>query len=144
MPEYRLHWFLAGIACTVLAAAILTVGLIMVATAHSCAEELAEHIGEFDSKEAGVRSAIPKMAAEISRCPNAKSYRVMWVGPGNYGGKNRHAVLYETRGNRIGYEDDFLSGFSDETYVVDDTAIRAIAEKGGTLEEFAQYDQRRR
>jgi hypothetical protein len=140
MFEYRLHWLLAGIVCTILAACVLAVGLIVTVAEYTCSEEITEYIGKFDSKEAGVHAALPKMAAELARCPNAKVYRVMWVGPAQ--GASRHSVLYERRDNRIGYEDDFLSSFSDETYVVDDTAIRAIAEKGGTLEDFAQYDQR--
>jgi len=92
--EYRLHWLLSGIACAILAGCILVIGLIIVGTANNCRDEMTEHIGSFDSKEAGVRAAIPKLAIEISRCPNAEVYRVMWVGPGNYPGNYRHAIMY--------------------------------------------------
>ena len=143
MTEYRLPWLLAGIACTLLALFVLAVSL-MIATSPYCSEGQTVYIGNLDSKEAGVRAAIRKLAAEIVKCPGARVYRVMWEGPGNYQGNYRHAILYERRDNRIGYEDDFLSSFSDETYVVDDAAIHAVADEGGALEEFARYDQRRR
>ena len=144
MAEYRLHWLLAGIACSILAACVLVTALIIGATAYNCADELTVSIGKFDSKEVAVRAAIPNLAAEIARCRDAKVYRITWVGPGNHQGEYRHAVLYDRRNKKIGYEDDFLSSFSDETYVVDDRAIQAVAEEGGTLEDFAQYDQRGR
>ncbi|HET8669620.1 MAG TPA: hypothetical protein VFM05_03050 [Candidatus Saccharimonadales bacterium] len=143
MTEYRLPWLLAGIACTLLALFVLAVSL-MIATMPYCSEKQTVYIGNFGSKEAGVRAAIPKLAAEIARCPDANVYRVMWEGPGNYQGNYRHSVLYERRDNRIGYEDDFLSSFSDQSYVVDDAAIHAVAVEGGMLEDFARYDQRRR
>jgi hypothetical protein len=144
MAEYRLPWFLAGIACFILAACIIAIALSLVLATDSCSEDMVKSIGRFDSKEAGVRAAIPKMAGEIARCPDARVYRVMWVGPGNSGGDSRHSILYERTYKRIGYEDDFLSSFSGETYVVDDAAIRAVADNGGTLEAFAEYDQRSR
>jgi hypothetical protein len=115
MAEYRLHWLLAGIACLVLAACILATALIIGATPYNCTEEITESIGKFDSKEGGVRAAIPKLAVEIARCPDAKVYRITWVGPGNHPGDSRHGVLYDRRNKKIGYEDDFLSSFSDET-----------------------------
>ena len=99
--------------------------------------ESISNLGEFGSKEAGLRASIPKLSAQLDRCPDAEVFRVMWVGLGNYqGGQDRHALLYDRKHNRIGYEDDFLSGFSDDTYFADDNAIRAVAEKGGTIEDF--------
>jgi hypothetical protein len=144
MAEYRLHWLLAGIACSVLAPCILVTALIIGATPYNCTEEITESIGKFDSKEAGMRGAIPNLAAEIARCPDAKVYRITCVGAGNQAWDTRHGVVYDRRNKKIGYEDDLHSSFSDETYVVDDRAIVAVAEEGGRLEEFGQYDQRGR
>lgn len=143
MTEYRLPWLLVGIACTLLALFALAVSFV-IATMPYCSEKQTVYIGNFDSKQAGVRASIPRLAAEIAKCPDARVYRVMWEGLGNYQGNYRHAVLYERRDNRIGYEDDSLSSFSDETYIVDEAAIEAVAEQGGKLEDFARYDQRGR
>lgn len=110
-----------------------------------CSRESISHLGEFGSKEAGLRASIPKLSDQLDRCPGAEVFRVMWVGPGNYqGGQDRHALLYYRKHNRIGYEDDFLSGFSEETYYADNNAIRAVAEKGGTIEDFPPRSEIRR
>jgi hypothetical protein len=144
MTDYRLPWFLAGIACSILACLILASTLIVVAGRNSCRREHTVKIGRFDSKEAGVRAAIPRLATEIAKCPDAEVYRVMWVGPGDSPNYSRNAVLYERRDNRLGYEDDPGSSFSETPYAVDDAAIHAVAGEGGTLEDFAKYDQKRK
>lgn len=103
-------------------------------------------IGHFDSKEEGLRASIPKLSAEISRCPQTELFRIMWRGPGDYGkgGPERHSLLYQRTQKRIGYEDDFLSGISSESYYADASDISAVAEKHGTLTDFTLYDRRPR
>jgi len=69
----------------------------------------------------------------------------MWLGPGDYpNGGDRHALLYERKHKRIGYEDDFLSGISSEPYYADESDIRSVAEKKGLLTDFTPYDHRPR
>jgi|GEM_PF-2734933 len=114
----------------------LLIGVVLAAGC-GCLRDETTSIGEFSSKSIAVRAAIPKLAAEIDRCPRAEVYRIKWEGPGDYeGGPNRHSVLYDRMYKRIGYEDDFLSGMSGKAYEADDAAIRALAQRGGTLEDF--------
>lgn len=143
MTEYRLHWLLAGIACSLLAACILAATLFIGATACVCAEEMTEFTGEFDSKEAGVRAAIPKLAAETRRCPEAETYRIIFVAPDTdpwHKGIDRRSLFYHRPSMTIGYEADVFSGYVGKTYVVDDAAIQSVARKNGTLEDFAEYE----
>jgi hypothetical protein len=71
----------------------------------------------------------------------------MWWGPvddTSATGAYRQALLYSSNGKAwwLGYEHDFLSGTSGRSFEVDRAAIQAVAEKGGTFEDFDQYDQR--
>jgi hypothetical protein len=147
MTEYRIHWLLAGISCSLLAACILTVTLLMAASAYVCTREMTEHIGEFDSKEAGVRAAIPKLAAETRRCPEAETYRIIFVAPEIHPwhqGIDRRSLFYHRQSMTIGYEADVFSGYVGKTYVVDDAAIQSVAQKRGTLDDFAEYEHSHR
>ena len=108
-------------------------------------EELFLRIGEFDSRDAAVRAAIPKLAYAIRKCPKVKTYRIVFTAPGIYA-THRHALLYSRRNSPqalIGYEDDVFSGISPDfgPYAVDDAVVLAVSEKGGSLEDFAQYDR---
>jgi hypothetical protein len=105
-----------------------------------CPSEIYTTIGNFESREAGLREAVPKLATEIHRCPEAELYRIVWIGPD----PNRHALLYDAKRNRLGYEDDVLSGIAGKTYIVDKAAINKVAERRETLEDFSEYDQSRR
>jgi hypothetical protein len=101
-------------------------------------------IGDYESKEAGLRAAIPVLAKEICYCPQGTEiYRIIWKGPDPEEGQsiNNHALLYIPARKRLGYEADILSGFSDRVYVVDKAAIKKVAEKGGGIEDFSEYDQ---
>jgi hypothetical protein len=120
---------------------LITTALPFAGCQSRCSKDMSTSIGEFESKEAGIHAAIPRLAAEIRRCPEAEVYRIMWAGPGDYYGNYRHAVLYDRRSKRVGYEDDFLSGFSGKTYSIDDKAVRVVAEKSGTMEDFSACDQ---
>jgi len=103
-----------------------------------CLRETTEYIGEVDSKEAALRASIPKLSAEVDRCPGTEIFRVMWVGPD----AGRHAILYDRKHKMIGYEDDFLSGISSWPCYADDSAIRTVAARGGALEDFTAYEHR--
>src|ERR1051325_2280267 len=104
-----------------------------------CPKEVSISIGEFDSKDKGLSASIPRLAAEIRRWPEAEMYRVIWVGPEtdpDHRGVDRRATFYSRASKRIGYEADVNSGSVGRTYIVDEAAIIAVAEKGGTLEDF--------
>jgi hypothetical protein len=112
-----------------------------------CPDEVYVTIGKFESKDAGLRAAIPILAAEIRKCPDAELYRVVWLGPGssNYPeAVDRRALLYIQRSKALGYEPDVFSMFPEKPYIVDGTAIDAVAEILGGLEEFSKYDQSRK
>jgi|SRR5882724_980625 len=121
----------------VFAGIVLAVLLLIPSADYRDSRESISRLAEFGSKEVGLRASIPKLSDQLDRCPDAEIFRVMWVGPGNnQGGPDRHALLYDRKHNQIGYEDDSLSGFSEETYYADDNAIRAVAEKSGSLDDF--------
>jgi hypothetical protein len=120
-----------------IAAILLAVGITLAVWILSCPRDIDVSIGEFESKQA----ALPKLSAEISRCPQAEQYRVSWIASDL---AMRQAVLYIRKPKMLGYEQDCYSGFSDWPYNVDDVAIRTVAEKGGKLEDFQEYDQRTR
>jgi hypothetical protein len=110
-----------------------------------CPKEVNVYIGEFPSRDAGLRAAIKRLPQEIDRCPGAEGYRVMWRGPDPEDGRvDREALLYFRRPRALGFEHDVYSGISGRAYVVDEVDIRVVAEKGGTLEDFAEYDNRLR
>ena len=107
-----------------------------------CPSEINIEIGEFSSKESGLRASIPMLAAQIDKCPHADMYRIIWVGPGDDGERLRRSTIYYRTNSAIGYEADAFSGASEMGYVINDDAIRNVAKSGGTLEDFAGYDQR--
>jgi hypothetical protein len=106
-------------------------------------------IGEFQSKDAGMRAAIKRLVVETERCPNARLYRIVWVGPfsdDDPAGResiDRRSLLYwgPNPAKWLGYEFDVFSGADGRRYLVDRAAIEAVAAKAGTLEDFDQYDQ---
>ena len=113
-------------------------------------DELTDDIGEFQSKDAGIRAAIKRLAVVTQSCPETKTYRIKWTGPSDENpsemactGCGRALVYWWDRRSRmrLGYEMDFLSGASSGGYAVDRAAIKAVADKGGTLEDFDRYDQ---
>jgi hypothetical protein len=107
-----------------------------------CPKEVTVSIGEFPSMNAGLRAAVRRLPVEIDRCPAALGYRMMWISPDSENERvDRQALLYFRGPRWLGYERDVFSGISGRKYVVDEAAIRAVAEKGGTLEDFAEYDQ---
>ena len=125
----------------VLSLAIVIVGIgvavVSIIPPNDCSRESISHLGKHATKEDALRAALPKLSGALDECPDAEVFRVMWVGPGNYqGGPDRHSLLYYRKHKSIGYEDDFMSGFSEETYYADDDAIRSVAQKGGTIEDF--------
>ena len=134
----------------VFAAGIVAIGI--ASCALICPSEVYTRIGEFETKDAALRASIPRLAAEISKCPKAQIYRIVWTGPGLSDRVDRHALLYcrsriDNSSASVGYEDDVFSGYSNgisSAYVVNDASVRAVAEAGGTLEDFAAYNQRRR
>lgn len=103
-------------------------------------------IGEFDSKDAALRAAIRRLAVEVDRCPDAEEYHIVWVGPDPDQNQrvDRRALWYFRRPKTLGYEHDVSSGIAGRNYIVDDAAIKAVAEKGGALEDFAEYDNSQR
>jgi len=109
-----------------------------------CPEEVNASIGVFDSKEEGLRASIPKLAAEIHECPDAELYRIMWKGPDPDENQrvDQRALLYDKPRKRLGYEHDVGSGIAGRAWIVDRSAIQAVAQKGGVFEDFAAYDQK--
>src|SRR5262249_25862707 len=75
-------------------------------------------IGEFQSKDAGMRAAIKRLAVEVERHPNQDIYRIVWIGPFSDETEtaresiDRRALLYCGDGpvKTVGYEHDVLSG----------------------------------
>lgn len=116
--------------------------LCLVTSISRCPKEISTRIGEFDSKDSGLRASIAKLAVEIDRCPHAELYRVIWIGPGEQGERLQRSTVYYRENSSIGYEADAFSGTSETGFVIDDAAIRTVAGTGGTLEDFADYDQR--
>ena len=134
--KLRRNLILAFITIIVLAAGITLAVLII-----GCSDMDDISIGEFESKQAALPSAIRALSAEISKCPEAKQYYVSWIASDS---NMREAIMYLRESKWLGYEQDCYSGFSDDPYNVDDAAIREVAEKGGTLEDFKEYDHRAR
>ncbi len=100
-------------------------------------------IGKVESKEAGLKASIPKMAAMVERCRSAEVIRVIWKGPGDYAkGEYPHSLLYDRENKRIGYEDDVESGISGDFYYADDNSISSVAEKQGELTDFLLVKRR--
>jgi hypothetical protein len=112
--------------------------------------ETQTYIGEFPSKDAGIRAAIKVLAVEAKKHPNKKIIKVEWTGPySDEGERERHvigprALLYTGDGlaRALAWAHDPDSGASFPCYYVDPDAIEAVAEKGGTLEDFEQYARR--
>ena len=102
-------------------------------------------LGRVESKEAGFRAAVKKLAIEISNFPGSEEYLIYWVGPDPDQNQrvDRRALFYRRSSQWLGYEQDVYSGTSGKAYIVDDAAIRAVAEKSGTLNDFAEYDKSR-
>jgi hypothetical protein len=46
-----------------------------------CPTEVNFSIGNFESQDAAMRTAVKRLAAEIQRCPGAKVFRIEWDGP---------------------------------------------------------------
>jgi hypothetical protein len=129
----------ALIVCTLAVEITLVMWLVF-----KCPEEISISIGKFDSKDAGLRASIPKLADEILKCPGAAKYYIIWIGPETdpaVSSVGRRSTFYNRAAKVIGYEVDAYSGSYGRTYRADDEVIRSVAEKGGTLEDFAEYDR---
>lgn len=118
----------------------LTIAALWTVACIGCPSEVFTEIGEFESRDDALHASIPRLAAEIRRCPHAQTYRIVFTDA-----VDRHALLYyRTEGSivRIGYEDDVHSGYKpgDGPYEVNDEVVQAVAERGGSLNDFAQYD----
>ncbi|HKA20115.1 MAG TPA: hypothetical protein VKN18_17635 [Blastocatellia bacterium] len=76
-------------------------------------DEVFYQIGKFASRDEALRAAIPELAKIIRKCPQARTYRVVFTAPGVYR-VDRHALLYfrNNGATKIGYEDDLFSGIS--------------------------------
>ena len=120
----------------------IVIGTLLVACKR-CESDMRTKIGTFESMDDGMRSSIRKLAEEIKRCPKAMSYRVIWESPMPEGGEQRleQAILYSRYHKKLGWEHDIGSGISGRAYVVGDEDIHKVAEQGGSLEDFAEYDQ---
>jgi hypothetical protein len=126
----------------ILASIVIGCGIVLAVWMLICPSEVRVSIGEFPSKEAGLRAAIVTLAYELDRCPNAETYRIIWRGPNSEGSPHvgRRALLYLQEFKKLGYEHDILSGIDGEPYIVNQAAIKAVAEEGGTLQDFSNYD----
>ncbi len=125
---------------------LILAGIALEAWPLGCSGEIYKTIGNFESKDAGLRAAIPRLAGEIQRCPEAELYRIVWLSPNEEGSQHvdRRALLYTRKAKAIGYEHDVFSGIAGKAYIVDEAAIRAVAARKGTLEDFSEYDLSRR
>jgi hypothetical protein len=129
----------ALIACTLIVEISLAAWLVL-----KCPDEIAVVIGEFESKEAALRASIKRLDGEIHGCSKAETYRVIWTVKDN---PMRQATLYhrrETTGGHIGYEQDAFSGFAEDPFAANDVDVKRVAEKGGSLNDFSEYDERNR
>jgi len=110
------------------------------------ATEIFTYVGDFASKDAALRASIPVLAAEIRKHPEAREYTAIFSSPepDPVFGNTRRSVFYDRSSGEVGYEADLDSGAVGRVYVVDDSAIEAVARKGGTLEDFGEYDPRLR
>ena len=126
---------------------LLVVGIALVAGGvvwvSRCPSEVEASTGTFESIDAGSRSSIQELSKAIRRCPRAELYRVIWLSPGREGDQSiqRQAIIYDRPRKRLGYEFDIYSGIAGRVYVVNDDAIHKVAKKGGSLEDFVEYDQ---
>jgi len=102
-----------------------------------CPTEMSVNIGWFDTADAGMRASIPELASAVQRCPKTELYRIIWIGPGENGEPLQRSTLYYRKSSAVAYEQDAFSGASERGYIVDDAAIQAVANKGGTLSDFA-------
>lgn len=125
---------------------ILIIGALLLGwvTFFRCPTEIDINIGRFDTADAGLRASIPELASAVQRCPKTELYRIIWIGPGENGEPLQRSTLYYRKNSAIGHEQDAFSGASERGYIVDDAAIQAVANKGGTLSDFAEYDKNRR
>ncbi len=126
-----------------LAGSLLILALLVGAWLRRCPDEVYVYF-ESPILEAGERVAVRKLDAAVCRCPEARRYDVFWKEVIADEELGRRALVYERRGKLIGYEHDPGSGFSGAVYVVNDAAIHAVAQKWGTLEDFAAYGPRAR
>jgi len=124
-----------------IAAILLGVAAIFAAWLLRCPTEIEVSIGEFESKQAALPSAIRRLSAEVENCPKAELYRVSWISSDS---RMREAVLYIHKTRMLGYEADCYSGFSDRPFRVDDSAIRTVALRGGTLDDVKVYAENNR
>jgi|SRR5581483_10247710 len=110
----------------------------------NCSTEISGSIGEFPSKDAAFRASIKEINSEVQRCPRTETYRIIWTVKDDP--MRQSTLYYRARdGNAyIGHEQDAYSGFSEKSYSVDDRDVKAVAEKGGTLEDFSDYDRARK
>ena len=122
---------------------LLVFGITVVFFISRSPSEITVSIGQFESKDAGLRASIKVLADQVKRCPNSTDYHIIWVGPDPDQNQrvDRRGLWYFRRPKSLGYEHDISSGIAGRKYIVDDEAIRAVAEQGGTLEDFAEYDQ---
>ena len=105
-------------------------------------------IGQFHSKQEGIRAAIKRLASEIQAFPR-DCVRVVWDAPPDDKPKTASSgqalVSSDNWGDGevrwVAYEHDSDSGARSRHYLVERTAIQVIAEKGGTLEDFEPYDK---
>lgn len=127
----------------ILAGILLAIGIALAVWMLKCPGKIFTSIGKFETKDSGLRAAILKLATEISECPKAEEYRIAWVGPDlqKNDGAQRRSLLYIRESKLLGYESDALSGFDGKRYTVNDAAIKEVAEKRGTLEDFAEHDK---
>jgi hypothetical protein len=140
MSEYRYNWLFAGIATALLACVVAAALIYLGIAINTCGDEVYTNIGEFQSEDAALRASIERLSSEIDECPNAELYRVVWDAPDQYR-ISRHSILFDRPHKSIGIEDDVGSGLSRKGYRVDEAAIKAVAEKGGTLDDLSEYDQ---
>lgn len=122
-----------------IASILLAMGAVFAWWEMRCPREIDLSIGAVESKEAGLRAAIQRLAAEIQLCPQAEIYRITWSNPTPYEQSAYGALIFHRPAGALGYEHDTYSGISGLRYIVDDAAIKTVAEQGGTLEDFARY-----
>ena len=128
----------------VIATILLAVGTTLAIWILACPRDIDVSIGEVESTQAAIPTALRELCKEITRCPQAEQYRVSWIASD---AAMRQSVLYVRKSKTsgyLGYEQDCYSGFSDRPYNVDDAVIRAVTDKGGALTDFQAYDERTR
>ena len=96
-----------------------------------------KNVGSFLSQKEGERASIKCLAKEIGLRPWKLTFQINWECNGNGCGMKNRATIYDRKHKIIGYEEDVGSGYAKSWECPNDQKIFAVANKNGTLSDFA-------